>query len=118
MAKCHSILAFGLLIVWTAMPALACLPTTQMTPSEMACCKRMAGDCHRGVGEHPCCKSVSNVPSAVASIQPNAEAHNTSEVVAKTVIFRAFFGSGAESDEVALGLPPPAPPGQYSLLRI
>jgi hypothetical protein len=118
MAKCHSILVFGLLIVWTAMPVLACLPTTQMTPSEMACCKKMAGDCHRGIGEHPCCKSVSSVPSAVASIQPITQAHHSLALVAKVVVFRVPFLSNGDAEQIALGLPPPAPPGQYSLLRI
>ncbi len=46
-------LAFILALIWTATPALACLPTSTMTQAEMACCKRMAGDCHMGVSNHP-----------------------------------------------------------------
>jgi integrase len=41
-----------------------------MTEAEMACCKKMAGDCNMGTGQHPCCKTVSNAPLSVASIQP------------------------------------------------
>ena len=45
---CRSIFAFGLVLLWMAMPALACLPNAAMTQVEMACCKKMAGDCHMG----------------------------------------------------------------------
>jgi len=40
-----------------------------MTQSEMACCKKMAGDCRMGAEQHPCCKTVSSAPSPVASLQ-------------------------------------------------
>jgi hypothetical protein len=46
-----------------------------MTHSEMECCKKMAGDCHMGSGQHPCCKTVSNAPTPVASLQPISQVH-------------------------------------------
>jgi hypothetical protein len=57
MAKCRSMFVFVLVFTWTAVPALACLPNAAMTQAEMACCKKMAGDCHMGAGEHSCCKT-------------------------------------------------------------
>ena len=34
----RSILVYVLLTAWTATPALACLPTRNMSKAEMACC--------------------------------------------------------------------------------
>ena len=51
-----------LLILWGALPALACLlPQRTLTPAEMKCCAQMAGNC-RGKMQlsHSCCKLVAN----------------------------------------------------------
>jgi hypothetical protein len=118
MARCRSIIVLSLLALWLATPALACLPNTQMTPSEMACCKKMAGDCHMGVGQHPCCKTISNAPQPVASLQPVPQIHPDFAVITVTPVVQIRFVSEADSEQVGLGLPPPAPRGLHSILRI
>jgi hypothetical protein len=117
-SKFHYIVALGLLFLWIGSPALACLPNPQMTPSEMECCKKMAGDCNMGTGQHPCCKTVSNAPASVASVQPISHVHPGLAIVAETVVVHIHSVSQARSEQTALGLPPPAPPGQNSILRI
>ena len=44
MAKLRQMLAFVVVLARAAPTAFACLPNPQMTQSEMACCKKMAGD--------------------------------------------------------------------------
>jgi hypothetical protein len=118
MVRCRSIVALSLLCLWVGTPAFACLPNPQMTHSEMECCKKMAGDCHMGTAQHPCCKSVSDAPDSVASVQPIWQIHPDFAVVADTVNVRISSLSRAPSEQIGLGLPPPAPPGQNSILRI
>src|ERR1700691_618140 len=118
MTRCRSIIVLSLLAFWLATPALSCLPNTQMTSSEMACCKKMAGDCNMGTGQHPCCKTVSNAPASIASIQPISQVHADFAAVAETVVVLVPSVSEAESQQIGFGLPPPAPPGQNSILRI
>jgi hypothetical protein len=89
-----------------------------MTDAEMACCKKMAGDCHMGSGQHPCCKSVSSAPTPVASIQPISQVHPDFVALAATLPVRVPSVSEAESEQIGLGLPPPTPPGKNSILRI
>jgi hypothetical protein len=89
-----------------------------MTPLEMACCKKMAGDCHMGTGQHPCCKTVSNAPTPVASIQPISQVHPHFAVVGEIAIIRVAVLFERESEQVRLGLPPPALPGLSPILRI
>lgn len=119
MAKCRSIFAFSLVLLWTAMPALACLPSQEMTQAEMACCKKMAGDCHMGVGQHPCCKTSVSPNAPVATIQRTSP-HIQPYVVAillHTILFLTTVLQATPSRE-NLGLPPPAPPALNSVLRI
>ena len=121
MAKARRIVVLALLALWTAVPMLACLPTHQMTQAEMACCKKMAGDCQMGSAQHPCCKTAPtvNAPVAtIATIEPISQLHRSVAVV--SFIPSAQFEPNAQG-EVArayLGLPPPAPPGPNSILRI
>lgn len=118
MGKIRLTITFGLLILWTASPVLACLPSQGMTEAEMACCKKMAGDCQMGAGQHPCCKTSMGHVAPVAKVeQPLSQVHPLLVAVpltampqpAKTVD-RTFTSQ--------LGLPPPAPPGLTSVLRI
>jgi hypothetical protein len=116
---CRSIFAFGLVFLWTAMPALACLPNPQMTQAEMAFCKKMAGNCHMGVGQHPCCKTTISPDAPVANIEctaPHIQPYVVAAVLHETnlpepQLDRGFIGK-------KLGLPPPAPPGLNPVLRI
>jgi hypothetical protein len=118
MVRCRSIVVLSLLALWLAIPALACLPNPQMTEAEMACCKKMAGDCNMGTGQHPCCKTISNAPPSVASVQPISQDSPDFAVVADTIVTIVPSVSPAEAEQIALGLPPPSPPGQISILRI
>ena len=118
MAKCRSILAFVLILSWTAIPALACLPNATMTQAEMACCKKMAGDCHMGASQHPCCKTKVEQPTPVAI--PDRATFQTLYVVAALpyVPLLAEPTLDRNSGRELRGLPPPAPPGLSSILRI
>jgi hypothetical protein len=118
MAKLRFIIVLTLLAVWTVPSALACLPNAQMTAAEMACCKKMAGNCHVGMGQHPCCKMVSPAPSPVASVQASSHFHPSFAVAALTGTWEVAPASTGESAQVHLGLPPPTLPGPYSILRI
>lgn len=118
MSRLHHIVVLGLICLWISSPALACLPNAQMTDAEMACCKKMAGDCHMGMGQHPCCKTVSSTPSPVALVQPSSHFHPSFAVAALTVTLEVAPVSTGESAQVHLGLPPPAPPAPNSILRI
>jgi hypothetical protein len=71
-----------------------------------------------GTGQHPCCKTVSNTPASVASVQPISPVRPDLAVVAETIFTFVSSVSEAESEQIALGLPPPSPPCQNSILRI
>jgi|SRR5580692_849534 hypothetical protein len=118
MLRVRRLVALTLLALWVVPSALACLPNSQMTAAEMACCKKMAGDCHTGMGQHPCCKTISTAPSPVASVQTSSHVHPSFAVVARTPTFEVVPVSSGESAQVHLGLPPPTPPGANSILRI
>jgi hypothetical protein len=118
MVRCRSVMIFILVALWLAIPALACLPNPQMTNAEMACCKKMAGNCHIGVGQHPCCKTIASAPQPVASVQSTSQIQPSVAVVAQIAILSAPSIAEAEATQIGLGLPPPVPPGLYSILRI
>jgi hypothetical protein len=99
-------------------PALACLPNSQMTAVEMECCKKMAGDCQMGTGQHPCCKTVSNAPQPVASLRAMSQIQPPVALVVEVAVVAIPSTSKAEVMQTGLGLPPPAPPGLNSILRI
>jgi hypothetical protein len=71
-----------------------------------------------GTGQHPCCKTVSNAPASIASVQPISQVHPDFAVVAETIVALVPSIFEAESEEIGLGLSPPSPPGQNSVLRI
>ena len=118
MARCRSLLVLSLVALWLATPALACLPNSQMTAAEMACCKKMAGNCRMGAGLHPCCKTLANAPQTVASIQSIAQIQPPVAVVTEIAVVPVIPISESELLHAGLGLPPPAPPGLHSILRI
>ena len=117
--KCRSLVVFALLIVWTAIPALACLPTQGMTQAEMDCCKKMAGDCQKGAGQHPCCKTSVNRTPTAAKVERSisqAEPYIPVALLEVAVLFEPARSRAPNSEK--LGLPPPGPPGLTSILRI
>lgn len=54
------VLATTLALVWLSVPLLACLPNDSMSAEEMECCKKMAGNCDMGGGNHKCCDTAVN----------------------------------------------------------
>jgi len=110
----------GLLVVWLAMPALACLPNLKMTDAEMACCKKMAGDCHMGANHHPCCERASNISTPVATVQPVPQVHPDFTLLAVTAISEANSTSEIAPAHVRLDIPPPEIPAiaSISILKI
>ena len=118
MVQCRSIVALSLLAVWLTIPALACLPTPQMTDAELACCKKMAGDCSMGSSQHPCCKTVTTVKPSVATVLPASQVHPVFATVDLSAGYEAMPVSHVASPQAHIGLPSPAPPGTDSILRI
>ncbi|PYX32389.1 MAG: hypothetical protein DMG80_08440 [Acidobacteria bacterium] len=118
MAKVRSILIVSWLLLWTFAPALTCLPNRQMTQAEMECCKKMAGDCHRGPTQHPCCKTAPNVDVPVATVQHVPQIHADLAILCQTKSLQLEPADAALIAQTNLGLPPPAPPGATSVLRI
>jgi hypothetical protein len=89
-----------------------------MTEAEMACCKKMAGDCHMGVGKHPCCKTVTSGDVPVATLQPTTHVQPSFAVVALIHVQEEIPLAEFALTQANRGLPPPAPPGLTSILRI
>jgi len=118
MGKLRQMLAFVLVLAWAAPTAFACLPNQQMTQSEMACCKKMAGDCRMSGEQHPCCKTVSSSPSPVASPQSKIHFQPLAGLVGIVTPIEVTSISRVDQALAHLGLPPPAPPGPSSILRI
>jgi hypothetical protein len=118
MARVRTMVVLFLLAAWITAPALACLPTAQMTQAEMACCKKMAGNCNMGAGQHPCCKTSVNRPSPDATIQAAARIHLPVTVCLLNTSVEVRPSGELSTRDARLGLPPPAPPGLNSILRI
>lgn len=118
MGKFRQIFAFVLVFAWTAPTVLACLPNPQMTQAEMACCKKMAGDCRMGVGQHPCCKTASSIPSPLALLQSKIHFQPLVGLIGLIASREVTSISQIDPTLAHLGLPPPAPPGPGSILRI
>ena len=119
MAKCRSMFVLVLVFAWTAIPALACLPNATMTQAEIACCKRMAGDCHKGAGQHPCCETKVERATPDATLDRMAiqvHAHSVAILLDVKVLPEPTIDRGSSSE--LRGLPPPAPPGLNPVLRI
>lgn len=117
MVRCRFILTLSLIALWLTTPALACLPNSQMSTAEMECCKKMAGDCHMGAREHPCCETIRSAPQPVAQIQAMSKIQPPVLLV-EIVVLSVPAIIESYSLQLALGLPPPAPPGLHAILRI
>ena len=111
-------IVFVLAVLLAAAPLLSCLPTSSMTDSEMACCKKMAGNCDMGTGNHSCCKTTVSTPQLVA-ISHNSQVYQPDGLV---VVQRVFTNANAGlTSEVVRVVPSPipiSPPGSQSVLRI
>jgi hypothetical protein len=90
-----------------------------MTQAEMACCKKMAGDCQKGAGQHPCCRTSVNRTPTVAKVERNVsqiQSDVPAALLETEFSFELFFSRAPDSEK--LGLPPPAPPALNSIQRI
>jgi hypothetical protein len=117
--KSRSLIVFALLVLWTAIPALSCLPTQGMTQEEMACCKKMAGDCQKSADHHPCCKTAVNRMPSVAKIE--RETSQVQPFIVGMLLESALLPEPTLTrapNKEKLGLPPPGPPSLTSILRI
>ena len=114
-------LAIGVLFAWTLLPAIACAADMrQMTKPEMACCKKMAGKCDMGVGQHSCCDQAVHAQDPSKAVLTEAfqlpdslPACNT-PAIADVGLPRAAHAQVIEYD----GSPPESPPDSINILRI
>jgi len=110
-----------LVLAWTLLPAIACAADFRsMTEPEMACCKKMAGKCDMGSGQHSCCDQTVHSQQLVQAnltqtfqLQPSLQA-------AGTLTISLIVPTLAASNDVVAndGSPPESPPGNISVLRI
>jgi hypothetical protein len=73
--KLGRIIALFVSLLIAASPLLACLPNSGMTPAEMECCKKMAGNCDMGGANHKCCDITVN-HSAYTALIAQSTAHH------------------------------------------
>jgi hypothetical protein len=108
-----------LALLWASAPLLACLPSAAMTDAEMACCKKMAGNCEMGAGNHSCCKTTLNTSQIVAAAAQNPQVALPSIMAAALSSFNISIADVAsEGVHVAQSSVPISPPGLQSILRI
>jgi hypothetical protein len=89
-----------------------------MTAAEMACCKKMAGDCHMGPEHHPCCDMRMNAAPQVAAVNKDSQLQRVAVFVMVSAQPEFVAASERHSSYAQQGLPPPASPGLNSVLRI
>jgi len=108
-----------LAFLWMAAPVLACVPTAAMTDAEMACCKKMAGNCDMGAGNHSCCNTTVNTSQAVTTTVQNPQAQLPFIVVAVLLSFHSPTADvSSEGICFAHSSIPISPPGLQPILRI
>ena len=109
---------FVLMMLLATAPLLNCLPSPSMTDAEMACCKKMAGNCDMGTGNHSCCKTTVSTPQ-LAAIAHNPQAHQLDTLVALQFLLKNADASiTSETVRVVPSPIPISPPGSQSILRI
>jgi hypothetical protein len=108
-----------LAFLWASAPVLACLRSAAMTDAEMACCKKMAGNCEMRAGSHSCCNTTMNTSQAVTATAQNPQVQLPVVMVA---VLLSFHGSTAavarEGVHVTHSVLPISPPGSQAILRI
>jgi len=114
-------LALAVLFAWTLLPAIACAADmSQMSEPEMACCKKMAGKCDMGAGQHSCCdQTVHSQDPTRAVVTQTFQLHHLhlfSRVVLVDGRDNLLTGrSQLISDDAS---PPESPPASITVLRI
>jgi hypothetical protein len=108
-----------LAFLWASAPVLACLRSAAMTDAEMACCKKMAGNCEMGAGNHSCCNTTMNTSQAVTATAQNPQVQLPVVIVAVLLSFHSSSADGSsEGVHVAHSSIPISPPGLQPILRI
>jgi hypothetical protein len=100
-------------------PLLTCLPSPVMTDAEMACCKKMFGNCDMGVSNHSCCKTAVSVSQSMVVLAQRQQAHVPHVLVAVPILLADAKADFASEDFGVTPSPIPiSPPGSQSILRI
>jgi hypothetical protein len=89
-----------------------------MTDAEMACCKKMAGNCDMGTGNHSCCNTTAGTPQ-LAAIAYDPQVHQPDGLVVLATILTD--ADPVLISEVVRAVPSPipiSPPGTQAILRI
>ena len=116
---CRRTIALFVALLGMASPLLACFPNPSMAPAEMECCKKMAGNCDMGGGNHKCCDVTVNHAAPVAAIVHSSSLHALAlpmiladvrtELAPPRLVERVISPSVLAS---------PSPPGSSTVLRI
>jgi len=110
---------FMLAMLLATASLLTCLPTPAMTDAEMACCKKMAGNCDMDAGNHSCCKTTVSVTQSVAMIVQHQQVHVSPVPVNVSTLFTNSNADIAfDSIRVTPSPIPISPPGLQTILRI
>jgi hypothetical protein len=114
--------ALAVLLVMTSSPVVNCMSTLyKMSMQEMACCKHMMSDgCDMGQGHESCCQTNSN-PSVAAATHPTQIIDLDTGATVLASIANADSSPASSYPRITKaddGLPPPAPPGDISILKI
>ena len=112
----RSAIVFFLACLLAASSSLACLANSSMTPAEMECCKKMAGNCDMGGGNHKCCSTAVNHGNSAAVTAPGFFHHDSDVIVVQTV-YRPEVGPRL-TGKFSLEAISPSPPGSTIVLRI
>lgn len=113
------VIAFFVALLVLAGPLLACVPTPSMTPAEVECCKKMAGNCDMGGGNHKCCNVKVSHSAPVAAIMHGCDA----QTITVPAIVAGTWGEDslprlAENIIPSLALVAPSPPGFPTVLKL
>src|SRR5205814_8637314 len=109
-----------LLVLWGALPALACLlPQRALSPAEMKCCAQMAGNCGGKMQtSHSCCKPVANQGVAVLTAASQAQSLALAAVTAPLSQGSLKLAPLSVMCEQHVHPPPESPPVLTTILRI
>jgi hypothetical protein len=102
------------------LPAAApLLPTPSITDAEMACCRKMAGNCDMGSGNHSCCKTTMNDSQLAIAIAQNPHVQLQDSLIAVPILLTAVKIDFAREYVRATASPIPiSPPGSQPILKI
>jgi hypothetical protein len=89
-----------------------------MTTAEMECCKKMAGNCDMGGGNHKCCDVTVNHSASTAAVVQHSHIHQPAVVVMLCDrIEETQLQYGGDFAPVLTTIPL-SPPGASTVLRI